>query len=185
MGLSVFTRLGILAHNPAVCSRTWHRSNLASEGFGDFVSLIFAFGIPSPQDCSVTVVLRWLLHDSHSSGNHLGCPTAVSISHLPLLHPPALSGFSSQRSIANACARFTQEFHVVGSSGIFSAFTFTDLSSLETFSSVCLLSRKSPYLDFLPISPTLLGRLGENQLDSMQTAGFYVFCGFFLLYNSK
>lgn len=74
MGPLIFTLLGILAHNPAVRSSTWHRPNLASEGFGDFASLIFPFGVPSPQDYSVTIALRWLLHDSLSPWNHKRCP---------------------------------------------------------------------------------------------------------------
>lgn len=46
----MFTSLGILAHNPAVCNSTWHIPSMASEDL-ETASLVFPFSVLSTQDC--------------------------------------------------------------------------------------------------------------------------------------
>ena len=85
----ILTLLGILAHNPAVCNSTWHRPNLAPEGFGNFASLTFPF--------FVSLVHRTVLSlqnsgDLYMTHFHLetmrDVHTAISIAHLPLIYQP-------------------------------------------------------------------------------------------------
>lgn len=126
----ILTLLGVPVHNPAARNNSWHRPNLASEDFGDFASLIVPFVSPSH---------RTVLSLQHSGDLHMNhfrldtvrdVHTAVSISHLPFIYKPAQSGCSSQRPIATALAKSTQELRGVRAGGhVFTLYLYSPLSS--------------------------------------------------------